>query len=277
MSLVIVTGANGGMGQAITRAMARTGASVIMACRNVERAAGIRDEIVRETGNGRVELHVLDLASVASIRAFVEGLNEREVSVLINNAGTMCRDFSTTVDGLETTVGVNYVGTWLLTNLLLPSMGRREKSRIINTSSVTSKMGRVDETFFKLDPVHYRRFKAYPNSKLALLMFTIELARRLEGRRITVNAVDPGVVNTGMITMHRWYDPLADLFFRPFIKSPERGVATALLLATSERYAGVTGGFFKGKRQIEYPKMALDREACRNLWFQTERLLLDLK
>lgn len=224
MGLVIVTGANGGMGLAITRAMARMGGPVIMACRNVERAAGIRDEVVRETGNGRVELHALDLASIASIRAFVKGLNGREVSVLINNAGTMCRDFTTTVDGLETTVGVNYVGTWLLTNLLLPSMGLREKSRIINTSSLTSKMGRVDDKFFKLDPEHYRRFKAYPNSKLALLMFTIELARRLEGRRVTVNVVDPGVVNTGMITMHRWYDPLADLFFRPFIKSPERGL-----------------------------------------------------
>lgn len=277
MGLVIVTGANGGMGLAITRAMARMGGSVIMACRNVERAAGIRDEVVRETGNGRVELHALDLASIASIRAFVKGLNGREVSVLINNAGTMCRDFTTTVDGLETTVGVNYVGTWLLTNLLLPSMGLREKSRIINTSSLTSKMGRVDDKFFKLDPEHYRRFKAYPNSKLALLMFTIELARRLEGRRVTVNVVDPGVVNTGMITMHRWYDPLADLFFRPFIKSPERGAATAILLATSERYAGVTGGFFKGKRQVEYPKIALDGEACRNLWLQTERLLRDLK
>lgn len=277
MGLVIVTGANGGMGLAITRAMARMGGPVIMACRNVERVAGIRDEVVRETGNGRVELHALDLASIASIRAFVKGLNGREVSVLINNAGTMCRDFTTTVDGLETTVGVNYVGTWLLTNLLLPSMGLREKSRIINTSSLTSKMGRVDDKFFKLDPEHYRRFKAYPNSKLALLMFTIELARRLEGRRVTVNVVDPGVVNTGMITMHRWYDPLADLFFRPFIKSPERGAATAILLATSERYAGVTGGFFKGKRQVEYPKIALDGEACRNLWLQTERLLRDLK
>ena len=94
-----------------------------MACRNVERAAGVRDEIVRETGNGRVELHQLDLASVASIRSFVDGLNGREVSVLVNNAGIMCRDFTTTEDGLEMTVGVNYVGTWLLTNWLLPNMG----------------------------------------------------------------------------------------------------------------------------------------------------------
>ena len=117
--LFIITGANGGMGKAITRAIAGTGVPVIMACRNVERAAEVRDEIVRETGNGRVELHRLDLASVASIRSFVDGLNGREVRVLVNNAGIMCRDFSTTEDGVETTVGVNYMGTWLLTNWLL--------------------------------------------------------------------------------------------------------------------------------------------------------------
>lgn len=210
--LFIITGANGGMGKAITRAMAGMGVPVIMACRNVERAAGVRDEIVRETGNGRVELHQLDLASVASIRSFVDGLNGREVSVLVNNAGIMCRDFTTTEDGLEMTVGVNYVGTWLLTNWLLPNMGKTGKTRIINTSSVTCKMGEVGDHFFKLDPEHYRRFKAYPNSKLAILMFTAELARRVQGRAITVNAVDPGVVNTGMITMHKWYDPLADVF-----------------------------------------------------------------
>ena len=94
--LFIITGANGGMGKAITRAIAGMGVPVVMACRNVERAAGVRDEIVRETGNGRVELHQLDLASVASIRSFVDGLNGREVSVLVNNAGIMCRDFTTT-------------------------------------------------------------------------------------------------------------------------------------------------------------------------------------
>lgn len=85
-------------------------------------------------------------------------------------------------------------------------------------------MGEVGDHFFETDSEHYRRFKAYPDSKLAVLMFTTELARRVHGRSIVVNAVDPGVVNTGMITMHRWYDPLADIFFRPFIKSPERGL-----------------------------------------------------
>ena len=271
--LFIITGANGGMGKAITKAIAGTGVPVVMACRNVERAAGVRDEIVRETGNGRVELHQLDLASVASIRSFVDGLNGREVSVLVNNAGIMCRDFTTTEDGLEMTVGVNYVGTWLLTNWLLPNMGKTGKTRIINTSSVTCKMGEIGDHFFELDPEHYRRFKAYPNSKLAILMFTAELARRVQGRAITVNAVDPGVVNTGM---HKWYDPLADVFFRPFIKSPERGAMTAILLATSDRYVNVSGGFFRNKRQVGVPKAVLDAEACQKLWLQTEQLVAGL-
>ena len=274
--LFIITGANGGMGKAITKAIAGTGVPVIMACRTVERAAGVRDEIVRETGNGRVELHQLDLASVASIRSFVDGLNGREVSVLVNNAGIMCRDFTTTEDGLEMTVGVNYVGTWLLTNWLLPNMGRTGKARIINTSSVTCKMGEVGDHFFELDPEHYRRFKAYPNSKLAILMFTMELARRVQGHAITVNAVDPGVVNTGMITMHKWYDPLADIFFRPFIKSPERGAMTAILLATSDQYVNISGGFFRNKHQVGLPEAALDVEACQNLWLQTEQFVAGL-
>ncbi len=174
------------------------------------------------------------------------------------------------------TVGVNYVGTWLLTNWLLPNMGKTGKTRIINTSSVTCKMGEIGDHFFELDPEHYRRFKAYPNSKLAILMFTAELARRVQGRAITVNAVDPGVVNTGMITMHKWYDPLADVFFRPFIKSPERGAMTAILLATSDRYVNVSGGFFRNKRQVGVPKAVLDAEACQKLWLQTEQLVAGL-
>ena len=155
-------------------------------------------------------------------------------------------------------------------------MGRTGKARIINTSSVTCKMGEVGDRFFKLDPEHYRRFKAYPNSKLAILMFTTELARRVQGRAITVNAVDPGVVNTGMITMHKWYDPLADIFFRPFIKSPERGAMTAILLATSDQYVNISGGFFRNKHQVGLPEVALDVEACQNLWLQTEQFVAGL-
>lgn len=271
--LFVVTGANGGMGKAITKAIAETGVPVVMACRNVVRAEKIRDEIIQETGNDKVELHALDLASVKSIRTFVDGLKGREIRVLVNNAGIMCRDFTTTEDGLETTIGVNYVGTWLLTNWLLPSMGKRGVSRIINTSSITCWMGKVGDQFLTPDPKHYRRFKAYPNSKLAILMFTVELARRLRETSITVNAVDPGVVNTGMITMHRWYDPLADVFFRPFIKSPKEGAKTAIFLATSDQCVNVSGGFFRNMHQVKLPKVALDFDECRKLWTQTEQIV----
>jgi len=91
-----------------------------------------------------------------------------------------------------------------------------------------------------------------------------------------VNAVDPGVVNTGMITMHKWYDPLADIFFRPFIKSPEQGAMTAILLATSDQYVNVSGGFFRNKRQVGLPEAALDAEACQKLWLRTEQLVAGL-
>lgn len=266
----IVTGANAGMGKVITLALAKAGIPVVMACRSMERSAEVREEIIRESGNNRLELIPLDLASFASIHDFVRQLGEREIRVLVNNAGVMCREYAVTPNGLEMTVGVNYVGTWLLTYLLLPFMGKNGSSRIINTTSCTSRFGRVDGEFFRLNPRGYRRFRAYPNSKLAVLLFTVELARRLQGQAITVNAVDPGVVNTGMITMDQWFDPLANLFFRPFIKSPEKGAETAILLAASEEYARVSGGLFRDRKRVRVSRHASDECAGRALWERTE-------
>lgn len=272
-SCVIVTGANGGMGRAIAMAVARAGCPVVMACRDMVKGAAARADVIRDSGNQRVDVLPLDLASFASIHAFADAIAGRSVRVLVNNAGVMCRDFSLTAEGLEMTVGVNYVGTWLLTNLLLPFMGQEVESRIINTTSLTSRWGHVGEDFFTPDAETYRRFRAYPDSKLAVLMFTAELARRLKKRPITVNAVDPGVVNTGMITMGQWFDPLTDILFRPFIKSPERGAVAAITLATTERYSGVTGILFRGRRPVTIPPVASDAAACRALWERTAELV----
>ena len=148
-------------------------------------------------------------------------------------------------------------------------MGHGIESRVINTTSITTCMGHVGERFLVPDPERFRRFRAYPDSKLAVLMFTAELARRLRGRTITANAVDPGVVDTGMITMGRWYDPLTDLLFRPFIKSPARGASSAIMLATTDRYAHVTGSLFRGGHPVKLPAEARDLPACRALWEET--------
>ena len=193
---IIVTGANGGMGRAITESLAKAGHPVVMACRNTERSMDIRNRIVNESGNRKVELLRLDLSSFDSIYRFVEQLDDREVGGLVNNAGIMCKDFSVTSDGLETTVGVNYVGPWLLTRLLLPYMGDNKISRIVNVSSCTFRIGKIDEYFFEPVREKFRRFKAYSASKRAILLYTSELADRLKEKSVVVNAVDPGVVNT---------------------------------------------------------------------------------
>ena len=270
---IIVTGANGGMGRAITESLARAGHPVVMACRNTERSMEVRNRIVNETGNRKVELLRLDLSSFESITRFVEQLDEREIGGLINNAGIMCKNFSTTTDGLETTVGVNYVGPWLLTRLLLPYMGTRKVSRIINVSSCTFRMGKVDERFFEPIERGYRRFKAYSSSKLALLLYTSELAERLKDKSVMVNAVDPGVVDTGMITMHQWFDPLANWFFRPFIQSAEKGVDTTVWLSTSEAGENCTGCLFKKRKEQPLPVEITDTVKREQLWRATEQLL----
>ncbi|KIO43493.1 MULTISPECIES: SDR family oxidoreductase [Porphyromonadaceae] len=270
---IIVTGANGGMGRAITESLAKAGHPVVMACRNTERSMDIRNRIVNESGNRKVELLRLDLSSFDSIHRFVEQLDDREVGGLVNNAGIMCKEFSVTPDGLETTVGVNYVGPWLLTRLLLPYMGINKISRIINVSSCTFRIGKIDEYFFEPVRENFRRFKAYSASKRAILLYTSELADRLKEKSVVVNAVDPGVVNTGMITMHQWFDPLADRFFRPFIQSPEKGADTTIWLTTSKEAENYTGCFFRKRKERKLPDDMLDRENRVRLWKATEDFL----
>lgn len=271
---IIVTGANGGIGKAITEMLAKSGYPVVMACRDLERSMKVRNEIVGESGNRNIELLRLDLSSFHSIQDFVHQLDEREIGGLINNAGIMCKDFSITSDGLETTVGVNYVGPWLLTRLLLPFMGNGRVTRIVNTVSCTYKMGKIDDRFFIPDPLKFRRFKAYPASKLALLLFTVELAERLKDTSIRVNAVDPGVVNTGMITMHQWFDPLANILFRPFIKSPEKGADTSVWMMTSPECAESSGKLFASRQEKSIPSDMVASEKRNWLWEQTETLFL---
>ena len=182
----------------------------------------------------------------------------------------MSARFGLTADGIEQCMGVNYVGPYALTRLLLPMIA--DGGRIVNTLSVTYRIGRIGPRLFEPEPQRYERFRSYGSSKLALLLFTLELARRTAGR-IGVYAADPGVVNTGMITMHRWFDPLTDLLFRPLIKSPEQGARTALALAT---------GDLPDERQALYwvgmkPKRVAHPVTChpgrQALWEQTERLV----
>ena len=196
----IITGANGSIGQAITEALAKQGLSIIMACRNLAKSQPVQQQLIEKTGNTDITLLPLDLASFASIIAFANHLSQESISIqtLINNAGVMNQHYSQTADGFESTIGVNYIGTVLLTRLLLPLM--HPGSRIVTTTSLTRYIGDIDEDFFKESPRRYKRFETYSKSKLALTLYTARLAQELRPRGIWVNAADPGVVNTNMIT-----------------------------------------------------------------------------
>ncbi|WP_294604903.1 SDR family NAD(P)-dependent oxidoreductase [uncultured Bacteroides sp.] len=230
--LAIITGADGGMGMEITRAVAFAGYKIIMACRDPQIAEIKRQLLIQETGNTALEILSIDLSSLSSVASFANELLRRgeTITLLMNNAGTMETSRRITGDGLERTVSVNYVGPYLLTRKLLPLMG--EGSRIVNMVSCTYAIGKLDfpDFFLRGKKGVFWRIPIYSNTKLALTLFTIALAEKVKEKGIAVNAADPGIVSTKIITMHMWFDPLTDIFFRPFIRTPRQGAATAINL-----------------------------------------------
>lgn len=239
----IITGADGGMGTEITRAVAKAGYRVIMACYNSRKAELIRRCLMEDTGNQNIEVIPIDLSSMRSVVDFACRVLERRItiSLLMNNAGTMETGYHVTEDGFERTVSVNYLGPYLLTRKLIPAM--EKGTRVVNMVSCTYVIGRIDfpDFFYRGKVGNFWRIPIYSNTKLALLLFTIELADRLREQGIAVNAADPGVVSTDIITMHQWFDPLTDVFFRPFIRTPRQGASTAVGLLLDEKEAQVTG------------------------------------
>lgn len=269
--LAIITGADGGMGRVITLALAKAGYKVVMACLTPAKARPIMEEIKSTSRNNDIILLPLDLTSFASVTSFVSTLTEMEedIKVLVNNAGVLSNRFRQTENGLESTVSVNYAAPYLLTRLLLPKM--KAGSRIVNTVSCTYAIGKIPNHFFEQgrDGAFFR-IPVYSNTKLALLWFTLELAERIKEKGITVNAADPGIVNTNIITMHAWFDPLTDIFFRPFIRTPEQGAVTAIHLALSEEVEGVTGQCFASCTEKKIPVRLQGRLEQKQLWIATE-------
>lgn len=246
-SYIIVTGAGGAIGRAITRALAHEGHNVIMACRNIAKDTPTCQHINNEC-RGNVIIMELDLASYDSIRRFAHNVIEQyTITALINNAGVMNKHYATTHEGQEMTIGVNYIGAYLLTQLLAPAITRQ--GHIIFTTSLTRYIGKVDQDFFNLTPHNYSRFKAYSRSKLAITLLTAHLAEQLQEREIYVNASDPGIVDTDMIHMDAWFDPLADRFFRPLISTPEQGASSTLAALKSN----TTGEIFSKEQHQPIP------------------------
>lgn len=259
----------------ITRAVASAGYRVIMACRNPQAAEPKRQMLMRETGNPCIEVMGIDLASLSSVSAFADELLKRgdSLALLMNNAGTMETERRLTEDGLERTVSVNYVAPYLLTRKLLPLMG--EGSRVVNMVSCTYAIGRLHfpDFFLRGRRGGFWRIPVYSNTKLALTLFTLDLARRVEEKGIVVNAADPGVVSTNIISMHMWFDPLTDILFRPFIRTPRRGAATAISLLLDEDGGKRTGTLNAGCRPQALSEKYTRHAQMEELWRETEKIV----
>lgn len=274
--IAIITGADGGMGQVITTALAREGFRIIMACRNRAAALPVCERIRQESENNQIEVREINLASLSSVCSFADKLLEenRPVIRLINNAGILTTGNRKTEDGLETIVSVNYVAPYLLTCKLLPLM--HQDTRIINTVSCTYVIGKIESGFFENGKNgHFSRIPVYGNTKLALLLFTQELAERVKDRGITVNASDPGIVSTNMITMKAWFDPLTNLFFRPFIKTARQGAATAIFLALSAEVNNESGHCYADCKKKKLAKRIRFHTIQKKIWKDTEDLLFN--
>lgn len=268
----IVTGSNTGIGRETARGLAREGATVVMACRDAAKAAAAREDIVRTTGNARVTVMPLDLASAASIRAFATAFRAAHdrLDVLVNNAGLWGRERTTTPDGFETTFGVNHLGPFLLTHELLDLLKASAPARIVNLSSSLHYRGRMDWDDVMFERRRFSGTTAYNQSKLANVLFTAALAERLAGTGVTVNAVHPGVVRTELTrAMPKWISRI----FHLFTISPEQGAATTLHVATSPEGGQVSGRYFEKSRQKVASAAARDASAQQRLWALSETLL----
>lgn len=271
----LITGANSGIGKVTALALARMGATVVMVCRDRAKGEAAQNEIKAQSGNNAVDLLLADLASQQSIRQLVTDFQSRykQLHVLINNAGLFVLNHTETGDGLETTFAVNYLAPFLLTNLLLDTLKASAPARIINVSSdahVGASLNMGDLQSKKRHGIMH----PYGQSKLAVVMFTYELARRLEGTGVTVNTLHPGFVatNIGRSGVNPLLRPILKLVFSRGI-SPEEGAKTTIYLATSPDVEGVSGKYFVKSTPRRSAPISYDVALQDQLWDESTKLV----
>jgi retinol dehydrogenase 12 len=266
----VVTGATSGIGKAAAAALARQGARVVLVGRNRGRAEAAAADIASAGTQPQVE--IADLASLEQVRELAGRLSALErIDVLVNNAGLVLGEHRITPDGFEHVFAVNHLAPFLLTNLLLPKLTAAAPARVVTVSSDAHTAARLDLD----DPntVHgWDSWRSYANSKLANILFTRELARRMDGTGVTANCVHPGVVRTGFGRQARPLLRYGVMIARPFLLSPERGADTIVYLASSPEVAGQTGGYYVKRRRREPSAAARDDESARRLWEISESL-----
>ncbi len=269
----VVTGATNGIGRATAHALAAMGATVVVHGRNAAAVEAVRSSITQATSNAQVTGVLADFSSLADVRRMAGELAAQgRIDVLVNNAGTMARARKTTADGFEWQFGVNHLAPFLLTNLVLDTLERSDSARIVTVASQAHRRGTIDFDDLQLERTRYSGFRAYGASKLANILFTSELSRRLAGTGITANCLHPGVVATNIFNAGGVVGKIIGLLGRWFLLSPSDGAATSVYLASSPDVAGVTGKYFDKCREVAPTSAASDASAAARLWEVSERL-----
>jgi NAD(P)-dependent dehydrogenase (short-subunit alcohol dehydrogenase family) len=273
-SVAVVTGANSGMGKAISTELARTGAVVVMLCRSKERGEAALKEVKELSGSSNVELMTCDLGSIKSIENFCSEFKMKynRLNVLVNNAGVILPGWHQTAEGYELQFGVNHLGHFLLTNRLLELLISSAPSRIVNVASGAHKIGKIhfDDVNLKKN---YTLWRAYAQSKLANILFTYELAERLKGTDVTANCLHPGAVATSMgVNRDTGFGTFITGMLKPFFQTAEQGAETTIYLATSKEVEGITGKYFYRKRPITSSKASYDKVVSKRLWELSEEM-----
>lgn len=272
---VLVTGATNGIGFITARELAKMGATVLMVARDQTKGRAKLEEIRQAVPQAKLELMLCDLSSMASIRQLATNLTAKysSLDVLVNNAGAFYSERQVSKDGLEMTFALNHIGYFLLTNLLLETLKRTKNSRIVSVSSgahLSGKMNFDDLQFEK----KFNGWQAYSDSKLANVLFTKELSRRLAGTGVTANCLHPGFVKTGFANGSSGFLGLAlNLAKNILAITPEKGAETMIYLSSSQEVANVTGEYFDKKKIAKVNPQALDSSISKRLWEVSEKLV----
>ena len=271
--ICLVTGGNSGIGKSVALGLAKMGATVVVVSRNKEKGETAVTDIVEKSGNKNVELIQADMSSQNSIHQLVDEFRARheKLHLLINNAGVYLTKRSETEDGLESTLAVNHLGPFLLTSLLVDILKASAPSRIVNVTSDAHKGARINFDDLQGEK-KFSGWQAYGQSKLAMILYTHGLAKKLEGTGVTVNSAHPGVVRTNFAKNNGGLVMLGFRFLGMFFISPESAAKRILYVATSPDLEGVTGKYFTKMREVKSSQESYDDDSARRLWQISEQL-----
>jgi NAD(P)-dependent dehydrogenase (short-subunit alcohol dehydrogenase family) len=271
----LLTGATEGIGKAAGRVFAERGATLVITARNREKGERLAADWKRVTGNGRIEVLVGDLSKLADVRTVAAAFRAKHdrLDVLANNAGALFTSYEITEDGFEKTFALNHLSYFLLTHEVLPTLKRTEGARVINTSSDAHRRGNIDLETVARRPSKKVGFPAYCDSKLANILFTRALARRLTGTGVTANCFHPGFVRTGFgLNNEDLMSAAIKVGGWLFARTPEKGAETLIWLATRSEAARFSGEYFHDRAVARTTRLAQDDSLGERLWALSEKL-----